>query len=512
MSRQKIAVILLLFLGISLQGAWPVPDVNESHYVAKMIRYWNKDWVENDPFLESANAHPFFYTVFGWPSRALDADVFTWVGRLVGWFLLSCGWYALAAPLVKSSSKILLSGILFTCLQERFNIAGEWIVGGLEAKVPAYGLVFLGISALLRAKWNLAWVLLGLATAFHVLAGGWAWLAASIAWVGSQRNWAEVKGMLPGLIIGGSVALIGLIPAATLNLFVDRATVVQAHEIYLYRLGHHLSLLRLPTGAIERFLLLAFVWFLLEWQSVAHHSHRLFRIYVGASLLFAAVGAILSLLEWVSLPLAAALLRYYWFRLADVMVPAGVAIAAVRWGHENPVLQQRMANFYRAILLTVVFLHLCSYVYIRLRPQMPRADENRVENYAAWRDACRWVAESGQIPKGSRFLTPRVSQTFRWYARRAEVVNWKDIPQDARSIVNWWHALCEVHAYRDPSGQLRWLPNLAQAGTGRIVSLARRYGAQYILVPSWPPLELPIVYQNTTYTIYLIPESPQKNS
>ena len=511
MLAQKVAVILLLFLAICLQGAWPVPDVNESHYVAKMIAFWNRDWVENDPFLESANAHPFFYLVFGWPSRYLEPEVFTWVGRVVGWLLLACGWYALAEPLLTSPSKILFSGILFVCLQERFNMAGEWVVGGLEAKVPAYGFAFFGLGAFLRGKWNFAWVLLGLATAFHVLAGGWAWLAAGISLAASRPNWTEFKKMLPGLGVGGALALIGLIPAVTLNLHVDRATLLRAYEIYLFRLGHHLSLFRLPTGAFERFFLLAFVWFLLEWNSVGSHSHRRFRMFVGASLAFATIGAILSLFEWISPPLAAALLRYYWFRLADVMIPAGVAVAAMRWDQEKPSSQAGISNVYRAILLAAVFLHLGSYLYIRVRQQIPRADENRVENYAAWRDACRWVAESGQVPKGSRFLTPRLSQTFRWYARRADVVNWKDIPQDARSIVWWWHALCEVHAYRDPAGQLRWLPNLAQAGTDRIVSLARRYQAQYVLVPSWPPLELPIVYQNSTYTIYQVPEtSPPK--
>ena len=42
------------------------------------------------------------------------------------------------------------------------------------------------------------------------------------------------------------------------------------------------------------------------------------------------------------------------------------------------------------------------------------------------------------------FLTPRMSQTFRWYASRGEVVNWKDIPQDAKGIVEWWRRLGEI--------------------------------------------------------------------
>jgi hypothetical protein len=145
-------------------------------------------------------------------------------------------------------------------------------------------------------------------------------------------------------------------------------------------LGHHLSLFRLPTGAFEKFFLLAFVWFLLEWNSVGSHSHQRFRVFVGASLAFATIGAMLSLLEWISPPLAAALLRYYWFRLADVVIPAGAAVAAIRWGQPEPPLRSWVSKVYRGILVAVVLLHLGSYLYIRSRPQIPRADEKRVEH------------------------------------------------------------------------------------------------------------------------------------
>jgi hypothetical protein len=501
-----VGTIIGIFLVFAYQGAWPVPDVNESHYVAKMIAFWNPDWVPNDPFLQSADAHPVFFALFGWPSRFLSAEVFTWAGRAVCWALLALGWFALARQLLDSLGKILLSAILFGCVQERFNMAGEWVIGGLEAKVPAYALVFFALAALVRRRWNLTWILLGGASALHVLVGGWAALAAAITWVGSDGRVENLRKMLPGLILGGLLALPGLIPALRLSFGVDWSTQLLAGEVYLYRLGHHLSLLRLGTGALDRFLLLFFLWFILGLTTTDGSNQSSLGLYVGISLGLATLGGIWSIIEWLDPRLAAAILRYYWFRLADVMLPLAVALTVTRvlfssFPAENPDLRAG-----RWLLLGVLVLHLVSYGYERVRSPLPRADENRLEDYAAWRDVCQWIAGNEQIPPDARFLTPRMAQTFRWYARRPEVVNWKDIPQDARSIVWWWQALCEVHAYRDPAGQLRWLPNLAQAGTDHIRNVAQKYGARYALTPAWPPLDLPKLYENGVYAVYEIPQ------
>ncbi len=499
-----IAAIAVLFLAFALQGAWPVPDVNEPHYVGKMISFWNKDWVRGDPFLESADAHPVFFAIFGWPSLFLEAETFTWLARLVGWCLVAVGWYVLARHLLPFRWQAVMAGILFGCLQERLNAAGEWVIGGIEAKVPAYGFVFLGLAAFVRQRWNGAWLCWGVASAFHVLVGGWAFLVGLGTWALHERSWTGLRKVLPGLLAGGAWAFLGLVPAIRLNWGVDSETSLLAAQIYLYRLGHHLSLLRLGSGALDKFLLLLFVWFLLSRLGSFEPSCKLFRWFVGGSLGLAAVGAALSFAEWFLPEKAPMLLRFYWFRLADVMLPAGVAIAAVGLMGASGPAHAAGTRTYCLIVGGVVALHLASCCYLRVTVRVPRADENQVEDYLAWRDLCRFVRESGQIPAGSRFLTPRTSYTFRWYARRADLVNWKDIPQDAPSIVRWWHTLTEVHAYRDSAGRMKWLPSIAHAGTSAVRTLARKYEVSHVIAPVWPPLELPEVYRNTTYVIYEI--------
>lgn len=503
---RSIAAFLLVFLGFALQGAWPVPDVNEPHYVGKMIAYWDRNWIANDPFLSSADAHPIFYAVFGWPSLLLNAETFTWLARGAGWALVAGGWFTFARQLLPGPAQIVLAGLLFGLLQERFNMAGEWVIGGIEAKVPAYGLVFFGLAALVRKRWNLAFVCFGAAAAFHVLAGGWALLAGILSWIVYRRGQLNLRESVPGLAAAVLLALPSALVALRLSWGVDSTTLEEAYQIYLFRLGHHLSLFRLPGGAVDRFILLIFCWYLLERINRPAAEDQSFRLFVMASLAIAALGCVLSFLELVNPKLAASLLRYYWFRLADVMLPAAVALAATRLTVQQPLSRSSQTRLAAVLLWGIAAVHVVYCGYSRLGARIPRADENQVEDYAAWKELCQWVATSGDVPRGSRFLTPRTSYTFRWYARRADIVNWKDIPQDAPSIVRWWHTLCKVHAYRDPAGRLRWLPNLAYGGTERLRKVASEVGADFVIAPVWPPLDLPIVFKNSTYAVYRITE------
>ncbi len=82
--------------------------------------------------------------------------------------------------------------------------------------------------------------------------------------------------------------------------------------------------------------------------------------------------------------------------------------------------------------------------------------EEEFPGHEEWIEACQWVANSDVIPKDARFFTRRTSSTFKWYAGRAEVVNWKEIPQDARSIVEWWDRLQTVYGTGIDLPDERW--------------------------------------------------------
>ena len=180
---RTIVEIALIFAVFWIQGAWPVPDVNEPHYLAKAAHYWNPDAFRGDSFTESADTHQVFDFVFGWLSLWLSPFAMAWTGRVVTWLLLAWSWQRLSAAIVPRAWFSPLTAALFVCMTERCHMAGEWIIGGVEAKGFAYVFVFLGLESLVRNRWNRALVLFGIASTFHVLVRGWSAVAAGIAWL-----------------------------------------------------------------------------------------------------------------------------------------------------------------------------------------------------------------------------------------------------------------------------------------------------------------------------------------
>ncbi len=74
--------------------------------------------------------------------------------------------------------------------------------------------------------------------------------------------------------------------------------------------------------------------------------------------------------------------------------------------------------------------------------------------HADWHRVCAWAA--GHTPPDAVFLTPWQTQTFRWHSGRAEVATFKDVPQDAASIVGWWKRLNGIHGTSSAAGKANW--------------------------------------------------------
>ena len=224
--------------------------------------------------------------------------------------------------------------------------------------------------------------------------------------------------------------------------------------------------------------------------------------------------------------LAAHWLHFYWFRLADVAVPLGLSLAAVRWFSER---KMRVAY---ALSVAVASFHVADCAVIRLFadppfierqvdgaawraaslwavgqplrplfPRQPRADKLR--NYADWLDVCRWASDPRNTPPDARFIVPRIACTFRWYSGRGEVANWKDSPQDAASLKIWWERIQDIYATGNPPPQDKYYNSLADAGAARLRALAEKYHADYLVTQiGGELLPLPAVYQNDAFVIY----------
>src|SRR5262245_56127543 len=124
-------VILLVFFVVAGD---PPPLVNVPHYLCRLKPLWNPDWCAGDLFLESTDTQVAFIWTFGWLTRWLSLSATAWIGRIVAWTLLAWAWQRLSWRLVPRHLAAVLSAALFVVLTATAHLAGEWVVGGVEAK------------------------------------------------------------------------------------------------------------------------------------------------------------------------------------------------------------------------------------------------------------------------------------------------------------------------------------------------------------------------------------------
>ena len=113
----------------------------------------------------------------------------------------------------------------------------------------------------------------------------------------------------------------------------------------------------------------------------------------------------------------------------------------------------------------------------------------------AFRELVRWAGE--RTPAGRRFLTPPSAfAAFRIYARRAITLSVKDagVLIFSRAAAEEWYG-----RFRAVAGAY------ASPGGSGLEPLARRLGAEYVVVPrSGPRLSLPVAFENGAHRVYQV--------
>lgn len=377
---QKFYIDFLgVFLLFFLTGIERIPAVNEPHYWTKAAHFWDSDFGRGDLFLESANAHWLFYATFGSLTRLMDLDQAVWVGRLVLWVGLAAGWTMMMRRAFSDQHQrppgawvATLSGAAWCAAMRWGHLAGEWVIGGAEAKVAAYALVFAAFGFFFSKRWTLGWMCLGIACAFHVIVGIWVLLGSIFTSFVLDRLSPEEK--LTGFRSisrawwlkhgwGLPLAFFGLGLGMLPPLFADAQSTTlistQAAMIQVYkRLGHHLAptaMSALRWQAFAGLVMVALVvlvgclwygsnaprmlaskrkqnfWTRARW-SAWPYGLRWILVQAIFGLL---VGLLGCLVDWGahygiwSRELSAKVLKYYWFRWNDVAMGMWVATGSI---------------------------------------------------------------------------------------------------------------------------------------------------------------------------------------
>lgn len=460
-TRERIVDGLIILVIFALYAASPPPDVNEAHYLTKARQFWNPNWLSGDLFLASGFSHWLFYVAFGWLSVLFDLPTSAWIGRMIVWALLAWGWESLVAAAGFRRLAKVFATVCFLAVLQVGNLSGEWVVGGIEAKVPAYALVFFALANAIHGRWNWVWPTLGLATGFHPLVGGWSLLACVVARIVAVREQrifgSEIVWFAVGIILGG---ILGVFPAIAYEQQADLETRSLAAAIYVReRINHHVYFWDFARGGIVGFAVTVIAWRELR-RRVPRPGWSLLNAFAMAALLFVVAGIALSSLanvDWAQ-DWANARLRFYWFRLADVALPMVVSFGLVEIFFKVPSFARSRKNelfhFGMRWVLGLAAVCICAMsVAGHWMDRRPGADRQSLpayadstvrtwETYRNWVRVCDWIRTN--TPADAVFLTPRQQQTFKWYAQRVEYVNWKDMPQDPMGIVLWQQRMTQV--------------------------------------------------------------------
>ena len=543
-SKKSFVQCFVHFLVVFVCVFQSTPGINESHYLPKAKHVWNSSFAPGDLFLMSHDSHWLATNFAGLLSLIAPLTAVAWIGRLVSWSLFAWAWTDLCRALRLSPilSPLALASFYFAILYGHW--AGEWAVGGFEAKAIAYPFVLKGVAACLRHRWTHVWLWMGLAVAWHPLVGGWAGLSVGIVWLigtlkSPARLYANTRTQLPWLIGGGLIGLVGVLPALSGLGGPDRIGKLVASQVHVYyRLAHHMcprkfvderhwaaacSLLALGVATVAALRLCKRPADSRDQQGSCEPMRTLLLI-AWISVGFALCGLLLDFgLASYQPTLASKLLRFYWFRWSDVAVSLAwtltfwmcvseTALGQPGAGKDNG-LQRLYGKAFMGVGAVVVVLCLYQHVISRWQNSVPPADELVVnstgphlvptDRYIDWLAVCAWIREN--TPTDSLWLTPKYQQTFKWHAERAEVVCWKDVPQDNASILEWYDRIQNCEPPRSPSGKL------AGWSTEDLLRLHRKYGFGWILVDRTiqqsPPLletAYPIDIENRSFAVFRI--------
>jgi hypothetical protein len=561
MSRTIFEVGLCVVLLFCCVGSLP-PGVNESHYLPKAKATWDPGYAPGpDLFLDSGNSHWVATFFAGHLARTFSLSATAWIGRLAAWTLLSVAWIHLCRSLAIPSLMRPITLLAWFLINHYGNWAGEWFAGGFEAKSIAYPLVFFGLSDVFRGRWSRAWIWVGAAVAWHPVVGGWAGITLAMLWLLESDRLLRLRHEWAGMASGLAVSLVGILPALLGLGGSDVEDGISASQVHVfYRLAHHLS----PQNFSDSHHLAALIVLaaftplsIVVWRSSGRFQNsRSYRQLVVVA--WMAVG--ISILGWMidrstsfglRLDMAAKLLRIYWFRWSDVVVPLAMALTLAGFSRQLPteeadrpeasnlswrgvwifafhcivggagiwhwvgMMQQSVPPADRWQLKSIGPFSIPSLAEYTTVKDLEEGDQlskpNRAANrfpkrYEDWLAVCEWVKTNS--PEDSLWLTPRYQQTFKWYAGRAEVVNWKDVPQDNASIIEWYRRIQHCKPPRDDEGNIRgWT-------TEELIQLAKKYRFQWVLIDrsfqEHPPLlecKYPILEDNRSFGVFYVPET-----
>jgi len=527
------AVLLGIAINLVVNG-YQFGQSNHSVYLIDALRKCDPTLLANDWFYTQTLQ---YHSAFGWLTAALlKAGILqpafaVLYGVLLVAFHMS--WRSIVRRLGGGDDAYVLSVILYFISAGGIGLGtyqffqDSCLLASNIANVAMFG----GVAAFVSGRWILAGVGMGLAGLFHLNHA----VVVPVLWIAMclYDNRLDAKRWLrPTIIIATLIAAIGcgvnVIPSAVAKMGHPGAAIPLAEFVNVYamlRHPHHYHPASWPfviwlafgfwilpglagivvvrSPARDRAVVVLLPIMLLQLIALCFAGI----IYVNATLVQMSLFRF-SIIAHVLLVIFAAVLMTRW-RAMVWTLPACLLFAAVVLALSpfTAIAQQRLGQ---VIMLVILGFAPMILVIARNRPWMALAggvvalavlassfdrltglSRPLVKIDTDYRALCAWAANEENTPRDAVFLVSPVDEDFRWYARRAIVINWKSVPQLAGELPEWQSRMAATMGWTNldalPRGsylnaQTAMRERYDQTPADALFAAAAKYGARYVVV------------------------------
>jgi hypothetical protein len=482
---------------------------NETDALPSALQFINHSWLPNDWYLNLNIVYRQAFSLILGPLVSLLG--FEWgavAGRLLVYLIFAISVYYLFKTLRLNFSVGVV--VLFIFLGNQSLVAAEWIVKGVDTKSVAYAMALLSLVAFFRKRFSLGWLFAGFALSFHMLIGVYSLICLGISFIMNKSylkgSWRLLFKYWWILILSGFWGLL----AAVNQIYTEIVNFTDpGWDVYInYRVPFHV-LPRWLDGIWQYELLVFILVFLLIYLFAVPRVARFYSAYALGSVFLFCLGLVIDRLG------QELLLKFYWFRLPDVMVPLfGLTLTAFLVGcifnkrtFSNKLPgstdTQTSAIFSLIVMFIAGFISIQS-VFIVFDNSVHFDPVNTWQKHPET-EMLEWIAVN--TPKDSVFLVDPMMDYFYIEAQRPMFVSFKSSPQSAPDILEWYERIVLVNGGKTPEkrGFLAYkelTPNFYDLNADQVRKIVSMYHLDYFLGSNKQDLPFDVVRKTTRYTLY----------
>lgn len=495
---RKLFWIILLFLIIFIFFFRYKISYNEMDVIPYALSVYLREWIPSDWYLNQSIPYRYF---FSYPAGFL-VDKFgflqaIFIGRIISYLLISYALFSLIEAL--SSKRKYVVYILTITIQFYFFSygigAGEWMVGGFDTKVFAYGFVLLSFASFLSGHIKRGWFCAGLALSLHALIGTYHifCLLPSIILFQNRAAKRELLKSFPLFLLGG---IFGIYSIYQYLLEMSSGLQTTGYDIYVnISVAHHVMPDHFPSITwIYLFCFSVLNIFLIR----SHQSsvQKRISIYALASVIFILIGLILFFLMG-----STHLLRYYFFRFGDVMLPLMtlLSIAAIV---EKLNFNQRLFKFGSILFMVLLIAPKVKYRLIQLTLNKEKILSRTSVDF----EMEAWI--NSNTKKSQVIITNPDDIYFYINCQRSAFVLLRQSPQSGKELTEWYKRLKALNGGNDFETKEEVIQNYMRLTETNVLGIVDVYPeVSFVLMPKSKKMNLPIHFETDKSILYSVSEN-----